>query len=127
MTIPIWFEVAFWSIAIIVSAFLGLFCFQIHGVRVNNWAAKAHQVWFNFAGALAGWVALWFLLRQWWGIWDLPASTFHVTVSDFGLALTAYIGISGYLPYTVVGAIQAFVAVVQTVIRRISDLLSTPF
>jgi hypothetical protein len=35
-----------------------------------------------------------------------------MTVSDLGLALTAFIGITGYLPFTVIGAINTSVAVI---------------
>ena len=131
MTIPVWFEVAFWSVAAIVSGFLGLYCFEIHALNRSSfrWPALVQQVWLNSIGAFVGWIALWLLVRQWWGVWRLPSAPFapavslQMTVSDFGLALTAFIGISGYLPFTVVGAIQAFVALVRKVVGRMTEWL----
>ena len=128
MTIPVWFEVAFWSLAVIVSGFLGRFCFEIHTLDRSafKWPAKVQQVWLNSVGAFVGWIALWFLVRQWWGVWRLsfaPAVSVQMTVSDFGLALIAFIGISGYLPFTVVGAIQTFVALVHRVVARATEWL----
>jgi len=128
MTIPSWFEVAFWSVAFIVSGFLGGFCFEIHSLNRSSykWPASAQQVWLNFVGAFVGWIALWFLVRQWWGVWRLPSTPvapLQMTASDFGLALTAFVGISGYLPFTVVGAIQTFVALINKVVGRLAEWL----
>jgi hypothetical protein len=129
MTIPCWFEVAFWSLAVIVSGFLGLFCFEIHKVKPSDddkWSAKFQQVWLNFVGAFVGWIALWFLVHQWWGVWTLPSApgvSVQMTLSELGLALTAFIGISGYLPFTVIGAIHTFIALVHKVIEHISEWL----
>src|SRR5258706_864919 len=132
MTIPVWFEVAFWAVAVIVSAFLGWFCFEIHTLNRSSykWPASVQQVWLNFVGAFVGWIALWFLVRQWWGVWRLPSApaiSVQMTISDFGLALTAFVGISGYLPFTVVGAIQTFVALIQRLVGRLTEwLVSKP-
>jgi hypothetical protein len=104
MTIPVSFEVAFWSVAFIISGFLGWFCFEIHNLSQSSykWPAFIQQVWLNFIGAIVGWTAVWLLVRQWWTI---PPATARMTVSDLGLALTAFIGVTGYLPFTVIGAI----------------------
>jgi hypothetical protein len=130
MTIPAWFEVAFWSIAVIVSGFLGWFCFEIHGLNRSSYnrPASVQQVWLNFVGAFVGWIALWFLVRQWWGVWRLPSApavSVQMTVSDFALALTAFVGISGYLPFTVIGAIQTSVALIQRFVARVMGWLSS--
>jgi hypothetical protein len=72
-------------------------------------------------------MALWFLARQWWGVWSLPSLSpdvpVHWTWADFGLALVAFVGISGYLPFTVIGAIQTFVALIQRFVGRMSEWL----
>src|SRR6516165_1282501 len=104
MEVPRWFEIVFWSLAIVVSLFLGFFCFAIHGLDRGSfkWPARIQQVWLNFLGGLVGWIALWFLVRQWWGAWSLPSLypdvPVHWTWADLGLALVAFVGVSGYLP-----------------------------
>ena len=123
MEVPGWFEIAFWSVAVVVSLFLGFFCFAIHGLDRKSYKlpAKIQQVWLNFVGALVGWMALWFLVRQWWGAWSLPSLypevPVHWTWADFGLALVAFVGISGYLPYAVIGAIQSSVALIRSLLQ----------
>ncbi len=105
MIIPTSFEYAYWAVALIVSLFLGFGCFSVHGANKegSDWVWRAGQVWLNFVGAFVGWIALWFLARQWWGVWQVPsdpAKSVQLTLSDIGLALTAFIGITGYLPMT---------------------------
>jgi hypothetical protein len=128
MTIPLSFEVAFWSVAFIVSGFLGWFCFEIHNLSRTSykWPAFIQQVWLNFVGAFVGWIAGWLLVRQWWGVRTLPSATpvsAGMTVSDLGLALTAFIGITGYLPFTVIGAINTSVAVIMRLISGATEWL----
>ena len=53
-----------------------------------------------------------------------PAVSVQTTISDFGLALTAFVGISGYLPFTVVGAIQTFVALIRKLVGRLTECCS---
>lgn len=129
MTIPVWFEIVFLLVAVIASGFFGFYCFEIHnlGRSTFEWQEKIQQVWFNFIGAFAGWIALWILIRQWWGAWRLPttpAVPVQMTLSDFGLALIAFVGMSGYLPFTVMGVIRTLVALVQKVVERLTDLLN---
>ena len=126
MTIPVWFEAVFWLVAVIVSGFLGWFCFEIHGLDRSkyNRPALIQQVWLNFVGAFVGWIALWFLVHQWWGVWCRPSVSVQIAASDFGLSLTAFIGISGYLPFTVIGAIQNSVSAISTLIKNATEWMS---
>ena len=109
--------------AFVVSALLGLFCFQIHRVDRSDMTSVelAAQVWFNFVGALFGWAALWCLVRRAWAVWYVPASgSEKVTGWDFGLAVVAFIGISGYLPYATMGAVRRFWDVTRQAISKIT-------
>jgi hypothetical protein len=66
-----------------------------------------HQLWLNFVGSLVGWACLWFVVR-----WIVGGT------SNFGweyalLALIAFIGVTGYLPSTAVGIVQAIGTLVE--------------
>lgn len=127
MTIPCWFKIVFWALAIVASVLLGVFCFSIHGdPSRNNPAHRIQQGWFNSLGSLFGWASLWVLLHQVWGIWRLSASPVRLTTSDLVLGLTAFIGISGYLPFTVMGVIHALVALVVRLVNRLTEWLTPP-
>jgi hypothetical protein len=120
MPLPPCFEVAFWSFAGVVTAFLGWFCFEIHDLNRAEYRGSklAQQVWLNVVGALAGWVALWFLVLRWWGVRGLSAASVQLTASDFVLALTAFIGVTGYLPYLVVGFVYSSVALLRSLFQH---------
>jgi hypothetical protein len=127
MAIPVWFEIVFWSFALAVSAFLGGLCYEVHRLyRQDKWPREIQEMWLNFVGAIAGWIALWLLVRQWWGIWwvaSVPPVPIHLSVSDYVLGLVAFVGISGYLPYTVIGSLQIFVPLVHKLVERTMKLL----
>jgi len=121
--IPHYFIATFWLLAFVVSALLGVFCFQIHRVDRSDMTPVelAAQVWFNFVGALFGWAALWCLVRRAWAVWYVPASgSEKVTGWDFGLAVVAFIGISGYLPYATMGAVRRFWDVARQAVSKIT-------
>jgi len=101
---------SFWTVAVIVSALYGKFCWTINELDwdekleerdTTRWdkgtnAWKLHQIWLNFLGSFAGWWACWcFLLsyeshRRW-------QTSF--TFVDLLLAVIAFIGMTGYLPH----------------------------
>lgn len=70
-----------------------------------------HQFWLNFAGSVVGWVCLWFVGGK-------LVSCFVTTCSgspdwwNAAVAFFAFIGITGYLPMTVVTLVQSIGAVV---------------
>lgn len=97
----------YWAVALIVSGLIGWHALTIFSVEPTSTPHLWQQRLTNFAGALIGWVALWVLGLRFsgclsgggcatatWGGWDL-----------FG-AFIAFIGISGYLPFTVIGLIK---------------------
>lgn len=68
----------------------------------KSWAWKLHQFWLNFLGSVAGWSALWFLLRS--ALQCASAScSFQFGWSEVGAFLLAYLGVTGYVPFTVIG------------------------
>ena len=108
MTLPLWFNIIFLNIAIFFSSFYGLKAFEIFQVNTvdkpRSW--KIHQIWFNFSGSIAGWIALWLLIRK--ILHCIMSSSFNtVDISDSMLFLLAFIGITGHLPYTIAGIIES--------------------
>jgi hypothetical protein len=125
--IPYWFTVSFWSVAFVVSAFLGVFCFEIHRLGRDDFdrASKTQQVWFNFIGSVFGWVALRCLVRRAWGVnWLSAGASNAATIADFVLAFAAFIGICGYLPYTVMGIVDALRVLAQKALERAGELIT---
>jgi hypothetical protein len=65
----------------------------------KRWPWKVHQFWLNFVGSATGWVCLWFVIVKVWPYLSSDAEP------SFGwgyaaLALVAFLGVTGYLPYT---------------------------
>jgi len=100
--------------------FSGLFLLRdTRGYRRGKipWQRRWQQYWFNFIGSLSGWIAIWFVAQKLWasnlGQWRL---------ADFGLAVVGFIGITGYLPYTVIGVINAVWELAKKVLERAVDV-----
>jgi len=124
MHIPYWFVYSFGALALLVSVPHGCFCFEVHGLKRADfsWPALIQQGWFNFVGSLFGWAALWCLVRRGWYVWGVSSSSGQATVSDFVLGFVAFVGISGYLPYTTMGAVDALRAFVVEALNRLLNL-----
>jgi hypothetical protein len=102
-------------VAIAFSVFYGCKAFEIFGVdhagKPGAW--KFHQFWLNFSGSLAGWLILWVAIRR---VSLVVGSTDHaLKMSDFILFLVAFIGITGFLPLSVVSFIQGIRDIVTRV------------
>lgn len=64
---------------------------------------RIHQFWFNFLGCLSGWAALWMLLdRHGWFLTGQPG---EIGLSDGVLLATAFIGMTGHLPMSMMGVL----------------------
>jgi hypothetical protein len=124
MPIPCWFVESFAVSAVLVSILHGCFCFEVHGLKRSDfsWPSLIQQGWFNFVGSLFGWAALWCLVRRAWSVWGVSSSSGQATISDFGLGFVAFVGISGYLPYTTMGAVDAIRAFIAEALKRLLDL-----
>lgn len=127
MPIPCWFVVTFWVVAFVGSGLLGVYCREVHEIEKARLSGVrlAQQMWFNFIGALFGWAALWCLARHAWSAaWLRSSSTGTVTVSDFALGFVAFVGVSGYLPVTTMGAVYALRAFVVDVLKHLGGPLT---
>ena len=101
-------HIAHWiylCLAVIGSMIYGFGAFRIHGddPKVQGWQ-RLHQYWFNGAGAAVGWLAGWVVLLRW-----LSCPGYVCRGEPTGwtilLAVLAFVGITGYLPMTIVKAI----------------------
>jgi hypothetical protein len=84
----------------------GRYAFDIFRVdhRSMRLPERVHQLWLNFLGSVAGWLLLWVALQR---LAFVIASPDHpLKVSDFILLLVAFIGVTGFLPLSVVSFIQ---------------------
>lgn len=79
-----------------------------------------HQRWLNFAGSLAGWVVLWILIKRY-----LPHFTGQceiiLTYWDVIGAVVAFIGITGYLPFTIIGLLSGAMSTFDKIAKLISE------
>lgn len=96
----------FTIIAIGMSVFYGLRACEIFSVsttdRKTSW--RFHQFWLNFLGSGVGWVAAWAVLRA---TVECASADCALSVSPSAVSLffLAFVGVTGYLPATIVGAI----------------------
>jgi hypothetical protein len=100
---PLWYIL----LSTLVSGFYGLKAIAIFQVSTDMkpWSWYVHQFWLNFIGGLSGWAALFMLalrLRVTFG-----ESGTQLVASDFGLFFLAFVGVTGYMPRTLVGVAAA--------------------
>lgn len=114
----------YWIVALWASALYDWYAMEIHtpATATQLPAAKLwHQRWFNFLGSLVGWCALWLLLKELLpciiGTCALEPSVLHVV-----LAFTAFVGVTGHLPMTVMGLITG----VHGLWKLATDLMGKP-
>jgi len=103
-----WFAIAFSVLGLGMSLFHGLAAINIFNVQAPPKARvwKFHQFWFNFCGSVSGWVALWFLLQKIAIGLSAPAAV-SPQLSDAALFFLAFIGVTGYLPFSVITAVES--------------------
>jgi hypothetical protein len=111
------FNCIFWFIALVASGLLGWKAVEIftdvpkkereekekEKQRPPSWWWQ--QRWFNFLGSIVGWAALWLLLRRYW-TYILGRCGTDPRLWDLLAGFIAFVGITGYLPYTVYGLIS---------------------
>ena len=103
----------FWTLAVLSSLFYAWKCFDIftEGQPTKPWAWTLHQRWFNGLGSFAGWVAMYFLLQK---VSSCPSGgcATQLTLGDAGSFFFAFVGVTGYLPYTAMLVMNAIKDVV---------------
>jgi len=82
---------------------------------------KWHKRWFNFLGSIIGWIALWMLLPK--PICDILRTiengTPDISLSNILLFFLFFIGVTGYLPVTIVGVVLSIGELFQKAIDRL--------
>jgi hypothetical protein len=96
----------FACVALAFSLFYGFKASDIFDVDHADrpWAWKFQQFWLNFVGSAAGWVILWIVGQRLSLVIRSPEQSLNL--SDFVLLLIAFIGVTGFLPLSVVSFIQ---------------------
>lgn len=103
--------VAYWLLALASSGLLGYYALDIHQVVGRDDlpdSARWQQRWLNFVGALVGWSVLWPLIRK-YGPCLLADGRPSGAAPDGWAAfagLIAFLGITGYLPGSIILPIQ---------------------
>jgi hypothetical protein len=98
--------VVFACVTLAFSLFYGFKASDIFDVdhAGRPWAWKFQQFWLNFVGPTAGWVILWIVVQRLRSVIHSPEQSLNF--SDFVLLLIALIGVTGFLPLSVVSFIQ---------------------
>ena len=99
-------------IGLLFSGFYGWKAVQIFDttktkeeLKKLSWEWKIHQSWLNFSGSLVGWIVLLSLLVRHWQCL-LDACTVPFGIWDFVACVVAFVGVTGYLPMSIVGFIS---------------------
>ena len=117
--------IGYWLVAVCVSGAIGWYALPIFSVEKTNTPMLWQQRWTNFVGVLTGWLILWALGIHFWDSLSLPNGYAAVTVGwwdAFG-GFIAFIGVTGYLPYTVIGLVHT---IFETG-RRLADIADAYF
>lgn len=102
----------YWPVALAASCFYGWKAVELF-TQVPSQEQKPppawwwHQRWLNFAGAFVGWIALWVVGRKLLPyLLEEGKGESNFTAWDVLIGFIAFVGITGYLPFTVVGIIS---------------------
>ena len=106
------------AIATVVSLIFGIFADKLHGVTKPTGWPLAYSIWFNSTGAATGWLSGWVVLIRW-----LSCPGYVCSGEPKGwtilLAVIAFVGISGYLPLSVITSIGYLRAVINKLIQSL--------
>jgi hypothetical protein len=129
-----WIWIVFWIVALIASGLYGWNAWIIFvSPSPPSWVQQQwHQRWLNFLGALVGWTALWLLLRKFGTCVVDPAlrkfapCVVGQCINDVGAldvvgALVAFVGVTGHLPYVVIGLVSG----IPVLARKLVEVLAT--
>lgn len=112
--LPLWVLITVAILGAAFTLFYGLRAIEIFvdpppSNKPLSW--RFHQFWLNALGSAVGWVALLFLLARVFPCFEVACSA-ALTALDTVLFFVAFVGVTGYLPATVVGIVSSIGAIV---------------
>ena|SRR5258706_10215993 len=111
-------QVVFLVAAVAASAFFGLEACTIFSVPwPSRWPGRIYQFWFNFCGSALGWGTLAVLYGRVGPHWSGATST-TFTLTDFGLALVAFAGVTGHIPMATMGIFRGLSDIAIAMFKR---------
>ncbi len=114
------FDNWFWLLAIGFSLFYGFGAFSIftpEKLRGQIVQKQIHQVWLNFLGSLIGWIFLWFVINQVLESWP-KLQSYKPDLTDLGMMLIAFLGVTGHLPSIVISTASSLSAVLNKIVEK---------
>lgn len=100
-----WLPWVFWVVAIVASVLYGAFAITIF-VKVKGPPPSRpwfwHQRWLNFLGSIVGWLSSWLIILRHCG-WPITSCEGPPDAWDLIGGLIAFLGMTGYLPFTLLG------------------------
>jgi hypothetical protein len=119
--------IVFWLVALIASVLYGWNAWYIFvsPSEPPSRAQKWHQRWLNFLGALVGWTALWLLAKKFFVPCVVAQCINDVGALDVVGALVAFVGVTGYLPYTVVSLVSGVALLAGKLVEVLATWVAT--
>ena len=118
---------------IVASLFYGIYAINIFfpkdkvdGTKNEHLSWKIHQFWLNFLGSALGWTILYYLLKRVDYLEKLGRNDYYYDISflDIFSVFIAFVGITGFLPMTIVGLINSISTLAQKIIETIGKYIS---
>jgi len=112
----------FWLVALAFSAFHGRKAVQIfvnedvRKARKDDWAWHLHQFWLKLLRSVVGWAALWLLLPA---LEDCFITECPSDVAHYVGWFISFVGVTGYLPMTLIGIASSFDQLIDAIVARI--------
>jgi hypothetical protein len=117
-------EAVYWVVAVIASGLLGWHALEIFSVPRVNEPNLWQQRFLNFVGSMFGWLVLWPLtLRYLPCVSSTGCPELHFGWWDVLACFVAFIGVTGYLPFTVIGAITAVFGSLRSLAQIVASWL----
>lgn len=119
---PTWL---FWFIALVASLCYGYWAPEIFQVKATEkWPQplRVHRFWVNVFGTLTGWATLYYLLMMRLRVFD-KAPNPDPGVMDIVLLIVTFLGVTGHLPYALVGITSGLDAVAGRALVKLADRL----
>lgn len=115
----------FWFIALAASLCYGYWAPEIFQVKgTDRWPRSVwiHQFWVNFAGSVVGWATLYYVLVIRLRVFDRAPQGAPGAI-DVALLFVTFLGVTGHLPYALVGIASGLNAVAERALRGLADRL----